>query len=34
MIDPGLLREADEAADAQGLTRSAIIEAALRDIIS
>jgi predicted RNase H-like HicB family nuclease len=33
MIDPGLLREADEAADAQGLTRSAIIEAALRDII-
>ncbi|HKH96759.1 MAG TPA: type II toxin-antitoxin system HicB family antitoxin [Beijerinckiaceae bacterium] len=33
MVDPGLLREADEAADAQGLTRSGIIEAALRDMI-
>jgi len=33
MMDPGLLREADEAADAQGLTRSGIIEAALRDMV-
>jgi predicted RNase H-like HicB family nuclease len=34
MIDPGLLREADEAAEAQGMTRSGLIEAALRARLS
>ena len=34
MIDPGLLREADEAAEAAGMTRSGLIEAALRDRMS
>jgi predicted RNase H-like HicB family nuclease len=32
-IDRGLLRRADEAADARGLTRSGLIEAALTDAI-
>lgn len=31
MIEPGLLHDADEAAEAAGLTRSALIEAALKD---
>ena len=33
MIDKGMLRQADEAADARGLTRSALIEAALTKFV-